>query len=83
MNSNSTVLCVFFFQGLNWDDLARKAVPAPFVPKISGELDVSNFSEEFTKMNPADSPAIVPPNYDKIFKVSAVYLIIYFVLSCT
>ncbi|KAF6215608.1 hypothetical protein GE061_010364 [Apolygus lucorum] len=57
-----------FFKGLNWNDLARKAVPAPFVPKISGELDVSNFSEEFTKMNPTDSPAIVPPNFDKIFK---------------
>ncbi|BES89743.1 Protein kinase C terminal domain [Nesidiocoris tenuis] len=57
-----------FFKGLNWTDLAGKAVPAPFVPKISGELDVSNFSEEFTKMAPTDSPAIIPPNYDKIFK---------------
>uniref|UniRef100_A0A1B6DBD3 non-specific serine/threonine protein kinase n=1 Tax=Clastoptera arizonana TaxID=38151 RepID=A0A1B6DBD3_9HEMI len=57
-----------FFTGINWDDLAKKAVPAPFVPKIANELDVSNFSEEFTKMIPADSPAVVPPNYDKIFK---------------
>lgn len=57
-----------FFDGLNWDDLSRKAVPAPFVPKITGELDVSNFSEEFTKMTPTDSPAIIPPNFDKIFK---------------
>jgi len=57
-----------FFKKINWDDLARKAVPAPFVPKITNELDVSNFSEEFTKMVPADSPAVVPPNYDKIFK---------------
>lgn len=32
------------------------------------ELDVSNFSEEFTQMPPTDSPAVVPPNYDKIFK---------------
>ncbi|XP_014251762.1 ribosomal protein S6 kinase alpha-5-like isoform X2 [Cimex lectularius] len=57
-----------FFKGLNWNDLSRKAVPAPFVPKIAGELDVSNFSEEFTKMTPTDSPAIIPPNFDKIFK---------------
>ncbi|KAL1124522.1 hypothetical protein AAG570_001148, partial [Ranatra chinensis] len=57
-----------FFKGMNWDDLAKKAVEAPFVPKIAGELDVSNFSEEFTRMTPTDSPAIVPPNYDKIFK---------------
>lgn len=31
-------------------------------------LDVSNFSEEFTQMPATDSPAVVPPNYDKIFK---------------
>lgn len=31
-------------------------------------MDTSNFSEEFTKMPPTDSPAVVPPNYDKIFK---------------
>lgn len=31
-------------------------------------MDVSNFSEEFTAMPPTDSPAVVPPNYDKIFK---------------
>lgn len=55
-------------QGTDWTELARKNVPAPFVPKISNELDVSNFSDEFTKMTPTDSPAIVPPNYDKIFK---------------
>ncbi|EEB18286.1 Ribosomal protein S6 kinase alpha-5, putative [Pediculus humanus corporis] len=57
-----------FFAGTDWTELARKNIPAPFVPKISNELDVSNFSEEFTKMTPTDSPAIVPPNYDKIFK---------------
>ena len=49
-------------------DLSTKKVPAPFVPKIRDELDVSNFAEEFTRMTPADSPAIVPPNFDKIFK---------------
>lgn len=57
-------------QVIDWDDLASKKIPAPFVPKISNELDVSNFSDEFTKMIPADSPAIVPPNFDKLFKVS-------------
>lgn len=31
-------------------------------------MDVSNFSDEFTQMPPTDSPAVVPPNYDKIFK---------------
>lgn len=60
-----------FFRGLDWAALAEKRVPAPFVPRIAGELDVSNFSEEFTRMTPTDSPAVIPPNFDKIFKVSA------------
>ncbi|XP_076066239.1 ribosomal protein S6 kinase alpha-5-like isoform X2 [Oratosquilla oratoria] len=57
-----------FFKNLNWDDLAKKKIPAPFVPQINDELDVSNFSEEFTAMVPQDSPAIVPPDVDRIFK---------------
>ncbi|XP_063920570.1 ribosomal protein S6 kinase alpha-5-like isoform X2 [Zophobas morio] len=57
-----------FFKSLDWSKLARKEIPAPFKPVIRSELDVSNFSEEFTQMPPTDSPAVVPPNYDKIFK---------------
>ncbi|XP_018567827.1 ribosomal protein S6 kinase alpha-5 isoform X3 [Anoplophora glabripennis] len=57
-----------FFKSLDWDKLALKEIPAPFKPIIRNELDVSNFSEEFTTMPPTDSPAVVPPNYDKIFK---------------
>ncbi|XP_066254452.1 ribosomal protein S6 kinase alpha-5-like isoform X1 [Euwallacea similis] len=57
-----------FFKTLDWDKLARKEISAPFVPVIRNELDVSNFSDEFTTMPPTDSPAVVPPNYDKIFK---------------
>ncbi|OQR66144.1 ribosomal protein S6 kinase alpha-5-like, partial [Tropilaelaps mercedesae] len=53
-----------FFRGINWTALAGKQLTAPFVPKISNELDVSNFSEEFTSMVPADSPAVVP-NYSE------------------
>ena len=44
-------------------------MPAPFVPKIKNEMDVSNFSDEFTNMAVTDSPAIVPLQSDKIFKV--------------
>ncbi|XP_077522827.1 ribosomal protein S6 kinase alpha-5-like isoform X2 [Amblyomma americanum] len=57
-----------FFKGLNWEDLATKRIAAPFVPKIAGELDVSNFAEEFTSMVPADSPALAPMSDDKVFK---------------
>ena len=57
-----------FFRTINWDDLLRKNIPAPFVPKISNDIDVSNFSEEFTSMNPVDSPGITPANVEKVFK---------------
>lgn len=57
-----------FFKTLNWDDLALKKVKAPIVPEIACELDTSNFSEEFTSMTPAYSPAAVPPNNEKLFK---------------
>ncbi|XP_065161808.1 ribosomal protein S6 kinase alpha-5-like isoform X1 [Atheta coriaria] len=57
-----------FFKGLDWDALARKEIPAPFVPVIKTELDVSNFSEEFTALPATDSPAVIPANFDKIFK---------------
>lgn len=62
------IKCHPFFKPLNWDDLAQRKIPSPFVPKINGELDVSNFAEEFTSMIPADSPAMIPSNYEEIFK---------------
>lgn len=37
--------------------MADKKIKAPFVPKITGPTDTSNFAEEFTKMIPTDSPA--------------------------
>ncbi|XP_017770517.1 PREDICTED: ribosomal protein S6 kinase alpha-5-like [Nicrophorus vespilloides] len=57
-----------FFRKIDWKALSRKEIPAPFVPVIRTELDVSNFSEEFTQLPATDSPAVIPPNYDKIFK---------------
>ncbi|XP_012260830.2 ribosomal protein S6 kinase alpha-5 isoform X2 [Athalia rosae] len=52
----------------SWEALESRKITPPFVPRIAHELDTSNFSEEFTKMVAADSPAVVPPNYDKIFR---------------
>ncbi|XP_030071159.1 ribosomal protein S6 kinase alpha-5 [Microcaecilia unicolor] len=57
-----------FFQNINWDDLAAKKVPAPFKPVIRDELDVGNFAEEFTDMDPTYSPAAMPQNADRIFQ---------------
>ncbi|XP_071553758.1 ribosomal protein S6 kinase alpha-5 isoform X1 [Temnothorax nylanderi] len=53
-----------------WEGLEKKQIKPPLVPKISHELDTSNFSDEFTKMNVAvDSPAVVDGDYpDKHFR---------------
>ena len=55
-----------FFRAIAWDDLLKKNIPAPFIPKIASDTDVSNFSEEFTSMRAADSPGITPPNVEKV-----------------
>ncbi|XP_070578198.1 ribosomal protein S6 kinase alpha-5-like [Ptychodera flava] len=58
-----------FFKSIDWDDLAARKVPPPFKPRINGEMDTSNFAEEFTNMIPADSPAAVPKTADgRLFK---------------
>ena len=55
---------------MSWEALAKKQIPAPFVPNIRHEMDLSNFSEEFTKQAPLESPSIVPPSEgEKLFKV--------------
>jgi len=50
-----------FFSVIDWGDLLRRDLPAPFVPRIGSPTDVSNFSEEFTGMEAVDSPGTVPP----------------------
>ncbi|XP_058511558.1 ribosomal protein S6 kinase alpha-5 isoform X2 [Ochotona princeps] len=57
-----------FFQKINWEDLAAKKVPAPFKPVIRDELDVSNFAEEFTEMEPTYSPAALPQSCERLFQ---------------
>ena len=37
-----------FFSGFNFDALLAKKLTPPFIPKLSGKLDVGNFDEEFT-----------------------------------
>lgn len=56
------------------DDLALKKVPAPFVPKIDHELDVRNFADEFTTMSATDSPAIIPMDAEKMFRVGGCFI---------
>ncbi|KAJ8600915.1 hypothetical protein CTAYLR_005065 [Chrysophaeum taylorii] len=44
-----------FFQPLDWDALAARRLPAPYVPDIRSDLDTSNFDDEFTRETPRDS----------------------------
>ncbi len=55
-----------FFSSVNWDDLLRKNIPAPFIPKIQSETDVSNFSDEFTNMEAVDTPGVVPQGAEMV-----------------
>lgn len=56
-------------QGLDWVALAARKIPAPFRPQIRSELDVGNFAEEFTRLEPVYSPAGSPPPGDpRIFQ---------------
>lgn len=58
-------------QGLDWAALAARKIPAPFQPQIRSELDVGNFAEEFTRLEPVYSPPGSPPPGDpRIFQVS-------------
>ncbi len=64
-----------FFEGINWEDLAAKRVPAPFKPPLHNELDTNNFADEFTRQRACDSPGILPPhsnNEEHLFRVSVV-----------
>lgn len=57
-----------FFACINWDDLKRKKIKAPFQPRIVSELDTSNFSDEFTQQDPVDVEAEVPKNSANLFR---------------
>ena len=44
-----------FFQGFDFDALLAKKLEAPFIPVLTGTLDVGNFDEEFTSEEIATS----------------------------
>ncbi|KAK0405061.1 hypothetical protein QR680_017781 [Steinernema hermaphroditum] len=48
-----------FFKHIKWgwEELLKKQIPPPFVPKITNHEDVSNFDDEFTKEQPRFSSA--------------------------
>ena len=42
-----------FFKSLNWDKLLKKELPAPYIPKVKSNNDISNFSAYPDSDNPA------------------------------
>jgi serine/threonine protein kinase len=51
-----------FFKGMNWSDLVKKEIRAPYTPSLENALDVS--TEEMSD----DSSAVVPPDLNEIFR---------------
>jgi len=43
-----------WFKGIDWKKLVAKEIPPPFVPKVTGEEDVSNIDPSFLKENVQD-----------------------------
>jgi len=37
-----------WFANVNWDQLLKKKIKPPFLPKVKNNTDVSNFDTEFT-----------------------------------
>ena len=37
-----------WFEKLNWDAIYNKKIKAPFIPKLSSDIDTANFDVEFT-----------------------------------
>ena len=51
--------------------VATKRIEPPIKPAIKDDVDVSNFSTEFTNMAAADSPAVAAPdNMADVFRVT-------------
>ena len=50
-----------FFDGINWDRTLEKKMPPPFVPTVTGPMDIGNIDEKYTLGFPAiDSPVSSP-----------------------
>ena len=75
----SYIKAVFFVtcvQDIDWSDILAKKVAPPFQPYITDDLDVGNFSDEFTALTPVDSPAQPPTKHADIFRVTILLVIL-------
>ncbi|XP_068594968.1 serine/threonine-protein kinase N2-like [Brachionichthys hirsutus] len=49
-----------FFETIDWEALMTKKVKPPFLPSVKESTDVSNFDNEFTRLQPILSPPCKP-----------------------
>lgn len=56
------------FNGIDWEQLENKQLPAPAIPTITHRYDVQNFSEEFTQQPARCELSVIPPNTFLTFK---------------
>jgi len=54
-----------FFTGVDFQSVSDKKIKAPFVPEITGKMDVKNFDEEFTN-EPIEQSLIAQKSLDMI-----------------
>lgn len=46
-----------YFRDIDWFSLLEKTYPAPHVPQINNEMDISYFDEDFTSQEPYLTPS--------------------------
>ena len=66
MNDIEEVMEHPFFKDLDLDKLIKKELEPPFKPKISSELDLSNFDQKIVKLDVQES--VVPEANQKLIQ---------------
>ncbi|KAK6105622.1 Protein kinase domain family protein [Brugia pahangi] len=57
-----------FLADIDWHQCERHELEPPIVPKISNDIDVTNFAPEFTNQMPVYSPADTPLDTRNLFR---------------
>uniref|UniRef100_A0A182Q8V7 non-specific serine/threonine protein kinase n=1 Tax=Anopheles farauti TaxID=69004 RepID=A0A182Q8V7_9DIPT len=57
-----------FLRTINWTQLVRRQVAAPFPPVAENDRDTRNFSAEFTGLSVNETPCRAPRNASRLFR---------------
>uniref|UniRef100_A0A0M3HT25 Ribosomal protein S6 kinase n=1 Tax=Ascaris lumbricoides TaxID=6252 RepID=A0A0M3HT25_ASCLU len=57
-----------FLADIDWEKCEKKQLLPPIVPKVSNDMDATNFAAEFTNQLPVYSPADTPVNAFNLFR---------------